>query len=210
MILMCIMLVFAALGTSRTYLACLAMMILLLIIAEKGSMIKKLRLFAILFFALVVAAVTMAIVFPDTFEYFVNRFFVDDITTGRDTLFVDYHNFIVNNPIVMLFGIGLQDYGNRLIQYYEVSTNGPHNSLQEIIIAWGVFGLILFAVQLFSMCIVSKKKNPNQSLLNYIPLIIILFKGIAGQTLTSSYTMLALAFAYLSLCQNLNPTNQSL
>lgn len=205
LLLMCTMLVFSALSTSRTYLACLAVMILLLIFAERGGIKKKIRLIAALCLAITVATVAMAILFPDTFEYFVGRFNEDDITTGRSSLMVLYHSFIADNPNVMFFGIGLQDFGNRLINVYRVANNVPHNSIQELIIAWGIPGLFLFGALFLSMFLISRQQNKRQALINWIPLIIILFKGMAGQLLTSYYTMLALTFAYLSLCVNLNP-----
>ena len=207
-ILMCSILVFAALGTSRTYLACLALMIILLIFAEKGDFVTKLRLIAFLFIAVGAAVAAMAVFFPDTFAYFVSRFFVDDITTGRDDLMVRYHAFIVSNSNVLFFGIGLQDFGNRLVYYYKVAGNAPHNALQEILIAWGIPGLIIFVTQFFYMHRESIRQNRYQSLLNWIPLIILLFKGMAGQLLTSGYTLLALSFAYLSLCQDFSTAKQ--
>lgn len=209
MVLMCIMIVLAALGTSRTYLACLAMMIVLLIASEKGGWWKKLRLIAVLCLAVAAAVGAMALLFPDTFSYFVRRFSVEDITTGRDDLMVHYHRFIIDNPKVMLFGIGLQDFGNRLVRFYRVAGNTPHNSLQELIIAWGIPGVFLFAVLFFNMYREARSKNPNLAPINLIPLIIILFKSIAGQLLTASYTMLALSYAYLSLCADLTPKDES-
>jgi hypothetical protein len=38
------------------------------------------------------------------------------------------------------------------------------------------------------------------TIINYIPLIVIITKSMAGQLLTSGYSIVALAFAYLSLC----------
>lgn len=204
MILMCLMLVFAALGASRTYLACLAMMIVLLIFAEKGGIAKKLRLFAVLILAVAVAVVLLAIFFPENLQYYVSRFLETDITTGRDGLMVAYHRFVVKNPKVLFFGIGLQDFGNRLINVYRVSNHVPHNSIQELMIAWGIPGLFLFAALIFSMYKYSRKYNKKQSLIHWSPLIIILFKGMAGQMLNSSYTMLAFSYAYLSLCDTLD------
>ena len=205
MILMCVILVFAALGTSRTYLACLAMMILLLIFAEKGGMAKKLRLLGALCVAVAVAVAALALFFPDTFAYFVSRFSVSDITTGRDSLMVQYHRFVVSEPKVMLFGIGLQDFGNQLMEYYRVASNIPHNSVQEIVVAWGIPGIVLFTAVIISMLQSASERNRHMALINWIPLIIILFKGMAGQMITSPYTMLALSFAYLSLCTDLTP-----
>ena len=200
MMLMCAMLAFAALSTSRTYLACLALMIVLLILSEKGGSVKKLRLIGALCLAVAAATGVMALLFPDTFAYFVSRFSVADITTGRDDLMVRYHHFIVDNPKVMLFGIGLQDFGNRLVEFYRVAAGVPHNALQELIIAWGFPGVLLFLALFFSMFRVSYQQNSRQSLINWIPLLIILFKSLAGQMLNSYYTMLAFSFAFLSLC----------
>lgn len=205
MILMCAMLIFAALGTSRTYLACLALMILLLIFSEKGGVKKKLQLLVVLCIAIAAAVILFSMLFPDSYQYFIRRFLVADITTGRDNLMVLYHRFIMDNPKVMFFGIGLQDYGDRLVSGYRVANNVPHNSVQELIIVWGLPGMLLFAAVLLSMFRSSYYRNRKQSLLNWIPLIIILFKGLAGQIITSAYTMLAFSFAYLSLCTDMTP-----
>lgn len=209
MVLMCIILAVSALSASRTYLACLAMMVVLFVFSEKGGLVNKLRMLGLLTAAIGVATAAMAIFFPDTFEYFVGRFNVEDITTGRDDLMTAYHQFIVNNPKILLFGVGLQDFGNRLIYHFNVAVNAPHNSLQEIIVAWGIPGLLLFLGLFLSMFQVASAKNKNIRLINWIPLIIILFKSVAGQMLTSGYTMVALTFAYLSLCQNFFSVNKS-
>jgi hypothetical protein len=48
----------------------------------------------------------------------------------------------------------------------------------------------------------ARKNVAKQSLLNYIPLLILAAKIMVGQMLTSNYTMLAFAYCYLSLTQN--------
>ena len=68
--------------------------------------------------------------------------------------------------------------------------------------------MLLFAGLFVSMLCDSQRRNRKLSLLNMIPLIIILFKGMAGQMLTSSYTMMALSFAYLSLCMDMTPREE--
>ena len=203
-ILMCVTLVFAALSASRTYLACLAMMIVLLIFAEKGGAAKKLRLFGLLLLAVAVAVAALAIFFPDNLAYYISRFDDADITTGRDRLMIAYHRFIMDNPDVMFFGIGLQNFGSRLVSVYRISKNVPHNAVQEIIIAWGLPGLFLFAVLFFNMYRTARQHNKNLALINWIPLLLVIFKSMAGQMLTSAYTMLAFSFAYLSLCTDMS------
>ena len=202
MVLMCAILVLAALSASRTYLACLALMIFLLIFSEKGGIQKKIRLLVMLASAIAIAVFVFAVLFPDSLAYYISRFFVSDLTTGREDLMDLYHAFIINNPNVLFFGIGLQEYGDRLVNVYRVAFNSPHNSIQEIIIAWGLPGLIIFAIQFFNMYVAASRRNKKLALINWIPLIIILFKGMAGQILTSPYTMLTLSYAYLSLCQD--------
>ena len=208
MVLMCAVIVFAALGASRTYLVCLVLMMVLLILSEKGGIVRKTRSMFKLLCIITVAMCFFAMVFPENFEYYVSRFSVADITTGRDDLMVRYHNFIVRNPDVMIFGIGLQNFGDRLIEYYRVAENVPHNSIQELVIAWGLPGVFLFVALILTMIAMSKKHCKHQSLINYIPLIIILVKGMAGQMLNSPYTMLAFSYAYLSLCADLSPKDE--
>ncbi len=190
---------------SRTFLACLLLVAFLWIIGQPGTVRKKVRtLFSIILIGCVLL-VLVSLIFPDILETFIGRFRVDDITTGRDTLFVDYHRFIMDNPNVMLFGVGLNNYGEKLINVYHVSDTIPHNSIQEIILAWGIPGLFLFVLMLLCIIIESKRYGVRKNLINYIPLLLILFKSMAGQLLTSGYSMLALSFAYLSLCQDFSP-----
>lgn len=203
LVLMCTNIVLAALGASRTYLVCLALMILLLVFSERGGITKKAKSLAVLALTITFAILLFALLFPSNYEYYISRFMVRDITTGRDTLIMQYHRFIVTNPNVLLFGIGLQDYGDRLIHFFRVGENVPHNSIQEVTIAWGIPGLLLFVALYLSMYHDSFTRNRKMSLLNSIPLIIIIFKGIAGQMLNSPYTMLAFSYAYLSLCTDM-------
>lgn len=200
-----LLILLGALTTSRTFFVCLLLMVFLLIMGQKGSWQKKVQFIFILLLIVVVVLLLMNWLFPSVLEYFIGRFLVDDITTGRDILMVKYHNFIVDNPDVMFFGIGLNDFGHRLVNVYHIAAVTTHNSIQEIIIAWGIPGLIMIAVLFIMMISAAKRYNSRHMVLNYIPFIIILAKSMAGQLLTSGYSILALAFAYLSLCQDFNP-----
>ena len=88
-----------------------------------------------------------------------------------------------------------------------------HNNIQEILVAWGIPGLIMIAALIAALVIRARSFNRRLTLINCIPLIIILVKSLAGQMISSGYTMLALSFAYLSLCQHFSapavPTPQS-
>ncbi len=201
-LLILLLLSLGTLTSSRTFLACLALMVLLMILGQKGGFRKKLRFFCSIAAIVVLVLILIYLFFPQLLEYYIGRFSERDITTGRDTLMLKYHQFIIRNPRVLLFGIGLQDYGDKLTQRYRIAPNVPHNSIQEVLIAWGLPGLVLCTWLVFSVMFVSRKRTAGHQLLNYIPLAILLFKSMAGQLLTSGYSMLAMSYAYLSLCQD--------
>lgn len=201
-ILIILLITFGALTSSRTFLVCLLTMIFCFAVGQKENIYKKIRLWALLALVAIVSLILLNIFFPALLEYYVGRFQVEDITTGRDGLMVDYHQFIVENTSVSLFGVGLNNLMEKVVNIYRVAWNGPHNSIQEIIVAWGVPGLMMIVMLIFVIVLKSKKYIQRKSILNYIPLIIILVKSMAGQIITSGYTLLALTFAYLSLCQD--------
>ena len=60
-------------------------------------------------------------------------------------------------------------------------------------------GLILFILYIISLVAEAKKVNKNIKIANYIPLIIIVAKAIAGHWITSNYTMLTISLIYISL-----------
>lgn len=204
MFLMVALLVLGALTSSRTFLACLALMILLLLFSQKGSFRKKMRFLGGMILVLALAVVFLSLVFPELLEYFISRFRGKDLTTGRLDLMGQYHAFIVSDPRVLGFGIGLHDFSVKVTQVYRVAGNVPHNGIQELVAAWGLPGLLLFGYLVLTM-ILHSGQGRRQRLLHHIPLILILFKAQAGQMLDSSYTMLAFSYAYLSLCADLTP-----
>ncbi|MBR2895589.1 MAG: O-antigen ligase family protein [Oscillospiraceae bacterium] len=200
-LLMIVLLIFGTLTSSRTYLVCLALMIVLLLMGQRGNRKQRSRFLFSLLILLLLAIVILNRFFPTLMKYYIARFSEDDITTGRMDLMRVYNEYILDNPDVMFFGVGLHNFGIKLTEIYRVANNAPHNGIQEIIIAWGIPGSILFVLLLAMMIRLSKKYSDRHVLLNYIPLLVILTKSMAGQLLTSPYTMLSLSFAYLSLAQ---------
>lgn len=197
-----ILITFGALTSSRTFLVCLLLMSFLLILGQPGYRRQKIRLLGLLICLLGAALLLLNWLFPALLEYYLGRFAVEDITTGREELLVKYHDYIMDNANVLFFGIGRYNYTQKLTEVYRIARNIPHNSIQEIIVAWGLPGLILFALLLVMLLQQARKYNSQPILLNYIPFLIILVKSMAGHILTSSYTILALSYAYLSLSQN--------
>lgn len=204
-----ILLVFGALTSSRTYLVCLAAMIILLLFSQKRSLSHKIKFLCGTAALILVALVVLNVFFSELMDYYIDRFQVLDITTGRFDLIKMYHEFIFSKPQYFLYGVGIHDFDKKMINQYKVASYVPHNGIQELLLAWGVPGLLIFGVLLLLMIRRSKKIHKKQSLLNYIPLLIILLKSMVGQLVTSPYTMLALSYAYLSLCCDMTRTEQS-
>lgn len=203
--LVVVLLLFGSMTSSRTYLVCLALMAVLLLFAQPGSLGGKFRFLGALVLVLVLALAVLYAFFPELMAYYASRFEEADLTTGRMGLMEIYHEFIVSDPEIAFFGIGLHDFSDKVLLEYTVAEHVPHNGIQELVIAWGLPGLVLFGWMWTEMVLRSRSRGGRRTLLHYIPLLILLAKIQAGQMLTSSYTMLAFSYAYLSMCADLRP-----
>lgn len=204
MALMLTLLLFGTLTSSRTFLVCLAAMVMLLLFSQKGSLNRKFAFMARIIALILLVLILMWAFFPDVLTYFVSRFDTNDITTGRTGLLKSYHEFIFSDAKWLFFGVGFQNFSEKVLNVYNVARYVPHNGFQEAVVVWGLPGLLMFVLFLAALVLIAHEKNPKQILLNYIPLLIILLKVQAGQFLMSNYTMLMLSFAYLSLCCDMN------
>lgn len=208
MVFTVVLLIFGALTSSRTFLICLLLMAVLMILGWPGDIRKKLRFFGILVLLAIAALLLLNLFFPQLLGYYVRRFQSENVLGGRDVLMTKYHAFITENLDVMFFGVGRNNYAKKLTEVYRVFVNVPHNAIQEIIVAWGIPGLILFTLLCGMMVVQSGKYSRYHVLLNYVPFLVLLVKSMVGQMLTSHYTMLALSYAYLSLCQDFRPKEE--
>lgn len=199
-----------ALTASRTYLVCLVFMAGLLVVCREGTVVQKTKFLGKVAGFGLVALLVMYILFPDLLIYYIGRFFVRDITTGRDMLMVLYHEFIMSNLHVLLLGIGMQNYKTKLTVDYRVYVNVPHNSVQELVIAWGLPGIVMIGALIWFMFRSSRRSRNYDRLLGAIPLLVLLLKSLAGQLLCSSYTMLAFSYAFISMSWNYRKKEQQL
>lgn len=208
-ILILFLLIFGVLTASRTFLVCFIVMVILLFLGIQINKKKKFQFVVLLGILVILASIILIFWFPNSVEYYIYRFSKDDITNGRDELMRIYNDYISDNMDVMCFGIGLNNFEHKIINVYHISNTVPHNAIQEIIISWGLPGLLMIVFFILIMYMESKRYGEKKILLNFIPLIIILTKSMAGQLLTSGYTMLSLVLAYLSLCQNFKQTEEN-
>ena len=201
------LLVLGALTASRTYLACLLIMVAFLFWASKGGVKKKLKLLIGSLLFVLIAIVILYLLFPAALEAFVKRLQVDDLSGGRLRLFVQYNEYLMSSVKSLLWGIGSLDLPWK-VKAYSISEGVPHNGIQEILVAWGILGLLLFLALIYVLIRRSKQENPHQTKMNYLLLVILFAKALVGQVITSPYTMLAFALVYLSLCYDFSSTEQ--
>lgn len=190
---------FGALTSSRTYVVCLLIMLFLIFISQKESNIKKIHMLGRMVVLAISVLLLLYVFFRDLLMYYYNRFQVEDITAGRSGLLEVYYKYIIDTPMIKYFGIGLHDFDKKILNSVRVANVVPHNGIQELIIAWGIPGLILFGGFLACIVIYSKRSCYRRTLINFIPLIILIAKVQVGQMVNSAYTMLAFSYAYLSL-----------
>ena len=196
-----LLLVLGALTCSRTYLVCLLILCAFLFIVSDRSMKEKFKFLLGSISVLLISVLLMHLWFPENLEMFIQRLKVEDITSGRDTLFIAYNDYLRSSVKTFFWGLGSLNLGEKVAQL-SIAFSVPHNGIQEILVAWGIVGLMLFVAMICVLIRRSRQENPNQLWTNYALLIVLLAKSMVGQVITSSYTMLSFALVYLSLCQD--------
>jgi O-antigen ligase len=194
-------LILGALTCSRTYLACLLILGVFKFVSSNIGVKGKLKLLLGSGVVLLISASILSLVFPTTVEMFIQRLTAEDITSGRYALFAEYNKYLLSSAKALVWGVGSLNLGEKVVEL-SISFGVPHNGIQEILVAWGIIGLLLFIAMIGVMIRRSKQENPHQSWANYALLIVLLAKIMVGQVITSNYTMLAFALVYLSLCHD--------
>ena len=88
----------------------------------------------------------------------------------------------------------------------DTEMNVCHNGTQEVLVCWGLPGLIMFVWYIVEM-IKRKPKGLKRGIVNYIPLVLLLVAAQAGQLLTSGNKLLAFGLVYISLCYDFSGGN---
>lgn len=191
---------FGSFTLSRSFLVCLAFLLLSFILLSTNSL--RQRILYIILLTLLIGGVVWAIdaFLPDVIKNFTARFEVEDLSNNRIDLFVFYNQHIFSTAEYCLFGIGLQNFGEKLIQLYNPDIEVCHNGFQEAWVAWGLPGLVMVLWWLQQLVAESRRWCLTKRYFSYLPLILILLDMQAGQFIRSNTNMLALILAYAVLC----------
>lgn len=133
--------------------------------------------------------------FPGVAQAALDRF-VDqvDITNGRTELLVDYLRLWNKDPWCFFFGYGIGSYENIVS-----AENTPHNAVADILISWGIVGMLLVAriVYMFWRKGVHKV-NKKDRIVSLLPAVTALVASMAEQYLTTDYPHPRLCFLFLA------------
>lgn len=185
---------FGLMTGSKTFLLSIGIVILVYILyVLRRSIVKMLGVVTGIGLLLAIGANT---VFKPLFDRVVERFLADDITTGRASLFQQYNEYIFSDRRHFLFGIGLQG-----VEEKTGIDKAPHNGFQEVLLCWGIIGLVAIVVLLVCMVLHAKKYPNTKKFVNYIPLFIFLIfiQTIQFVRLSSIFGLLVVLYAAM-LC----------
>ena len=185
------------LSVSRTYLVCLLITGVLYILFKNNGVIKLIASIISVAFVCMAGYWILKEFFPQIINNYIGRFDVDDVTNGR-TYYFDYYNQLLFSPERLFFGIGVQDIAGKAQVMLGSSTMPlvPHNGYQEIVVAWGIIGLLLVATLIFSMIKRAKRGMCNVPRIFYLPMLLLFVNITAGQFVTSGFKILILFYSY--------------
>lgn len=200
-LLIAILVFYGALTLSRSFVICFALVIVLSMLASGVKIGKIVRNVLLLSLAVALMLLILQLTVPYVLSNILGRFMEDDVTGGRAGLMVWYNDYIFSDLDHLLFGIGLQDILDKVNLGAHIKVEGvPHNAIQELIVVWGVIGLILFVAFCFMMVFLSRCDKARKTLINYIPFILTVVMIQSGQMITSGAKLVLFVFIYIVLC----------
>ncbi len=189
---------FGVMTMSRAFLLCLAFIVVMFLFAGKISIKKKLIRAGIVLVAGLIVIVLVFLLMPSVVEKFTKRFDVEDISNGRLGLLIFYTKHIFSSFKNSMFGLGLQSVGGKLQELYPDAYDVCHNGIQQIVVAWGFPGLIGFGAFAFFIVRNSLKRR-KFSLVNYMPVLLILVFIQLDQFLSEGLTLIMFTMSIISM-----------
>lgn len=170
-----------AMSLSRTFLICVVLLVGLYLFFLGKTKGKIYWLLSLLFLVFIVAAFCYFGKNTLLYEAYTNR--IDNVTGdnmgGRTDVFSSYNNYLLDNPICLIFGAGAVHYHSVINTIF----NATHNGIQQILVAYGLIGFFFFIVITVSAvrkCYVTKMS------ICLLPFIIALIYVQSGQLLNPS------------------------
>ncbi|MBQ2818872.1 MAG: hypothetical protein IJF14_00645 [Clostridia bacterium] len=180
---------------SRAFIICFIGIVLAYAFMQRGSLKKKVAGFiaTIAFFVVIILLVNA--IAPTVVENVGERFEEEDITSGRDQLFEFYNKHIFSNGRYLLFGVGLQNYGDKVNEIYRTNMSVCHNGYQEIVVAWGIIGFLLVAYLVYMVFDRTRHIHKWKISLKWLPLGTLLVYILSSQFISQGFHLMCFIFA---------------
>ena len=141
---------------------------------------------------------------PNYVDSMLIRFQDADISNGRIDITTYYFNEMFEQTDRLIFGVGLQNYP---LKYGFLMS--AHNATQEVVIAWGIIGLLLVAALFIGVFYNGRMHNSKARRVQYLPLVIYLVAIQSGQGFSDTSGMLRIMVAYSAILLPLNGGNRN-
>jgi hypothetical protein len=137
-LLLTILTILGILSASRTFILLFGLLLVFYFLSSHRF--KERIYFIIISASLIVSAYLIFPTYVDSFiERYTKRFEETDLTGGRNNLFKDYNEFMLDNPDRLIYGTGAVHYKVVCKQ-----SNSIHNGTQQIYVCYGIIGVIIF------------------------------------------------------------------
>lgn len=127
-------------------------------------------------------------------QSFSERLATDDISGGRIEIMQYYFSKMFQHIDRLIIGVGLQNYQAKY--GYNMSA---HNATQEVLITWGIIGLIIVIVLFVIIIQNAKRLCPKALLIQYIPIFALLVATQAGQGFSKMPNMFYFMVTYSAI-----------
>ncbi len=175
---------------SRTFILVLVVSLFLIILTSLSSQ-KAIVAIISLAATLVISILLLRNYFSVYVESLMLRFEQADITGNRGYIMEAYSEIWSEQPWKMVFGAGIQDYSAKYgLPFY------AHNSIQEVLLIWGILGLVLVVILFTASIRNGKKVNPQVALWQYAPFCIYLLLTQSAQGFSDFAGLFRLMIAY--------------
>lgn len=157
----------------------------------------RIRQGLIIFAGMVAVVVLLVNLIPGIVTAASSRFINQtDITNGRSDLLVSYMKEWLGSPWCFLFGYGIGSYEGMVDPNIAFV---PHNCIMDILICWGLLGLVLVVICVVMMYRRNRRDVSRQDVvLAYLPAIVAIVFSMASQYTTAGWPHMRLCLLLLS------------
>lgn len=167
--------------------------------SSKKSIGNKIKNILLAISVMVFLIMIVSVILPDLFKSVLSRFLVEDISSGRNTIFADYTALIFSKFERFFFGFGMQGLFEKTIQVSPNITNVSHNGIQEIFVVWGFVGFVIVCFIFFAYFSSAKHKGAKITFVNMLPFLVAFIKIQSGQFVTAPIMTIMFMYAYICL-----------